>query len=114
MQISLSVYHFVITIFSQTHIHFAFDLIAPDVGKPDGGEHINLVDDPPQARVVVDGLHQPPRCGGGHHVIGDPFHLQLRAAEAGVSSPDLQPNHCIHSFLKLSFVPIIPQNGFLF
>ena len=77
-------------------------LIAPQIGQPDRRAHVDAVDHPPQPRMPVNCLDQPPGCRRGHDIIADPFHLHLRSGEEGVVPPDLQRDG--HQHALLSFV----------
>ena len=60
------------------------DLVASDVGEPNGVENGDLVDDPAELGFPVDGFENAPGRGRGDDVVGDTFDFHLRAGEEGV------------------------------
>ena len=78
------------------------DLVAPDVGKPDGPlgvflggcfvlgvkaeglEQIDAVNRITQPGVPVDGFHKAPRGGRGGHVVAHTLGLHFRTSETGI------------------------------
>ncbi|MPM80998.1 hypothetical protein SDC9_128049 [bioreactor metagenome] len=64
-------------------------LVAPHGAESDGIQHINAVDDPPQARMKIDGFHQPPGPRRRWDIVADPFHLHLRSGIERIAAPYL-------------------------
>jgi hypothetical protein len=66
------------------------DFVAADVGKADGLEDVDAVNDPADLRFPVDGLEDATGGGWGDDVVGDALDLHFRSGEAGEVARDVE------------------------
>ena len=94
------------------------DLVAPDVGEPDGPlgvflggrfvlgvkaeglEQIDAVNRITQPGVPVDGFHKAPRGGRGDHVVAHALGLHFRTSETGIVAPYFNEHGHQHRLLS--------------
>ena len=69
---------------------FGANFVAADVGKTDGLEDMNAVDDPADLRFPIDGLKNTAGGGWGDDVVGDALDLHFRPGEAGEVAFDME------------------------
>src|SRR5690625_3938670 len=81
--------------------NLAAHLVAADGFEAYGLEDVDALDVPADGRLPVDGLQDAARGRGRDDVVGDAFHLHLRAGEAGALAPDFQLDAVCHRLASI-------------
>ena len=76
------------------------NFIAPNIGEADGIEDVDLIDEPTNLGLPVNGFQDPARSGWSHDVIGDAFDLHFWPREEGVVAGDMECNAVVHEYLE--------------
>lgn len=78
------------------HGGFLADLVAADIGETDGVEDGNVIDNPPDLGLPVDGLKDAAGCGGGDDVVGNALDFHFRTRKEGVGAGDFENDGRFH------------------